>query len=134
MMSNKEQFYKCHFCGKDKGEVAKLIVGDDSAICNECIDLCVNILDKEKVQSLNDDKTTDAVVRNLEIIGEAAGRLPKEFTDRHSKIEWVKIKGLRNRIVHEYFGVDIQIIWQILEKDLQAFKASLKSIRDRLDS
>jgi uncharacterized protein with HEPN domain len=82
----------------------------------------------------NDDKTTDAVVRNLEIIGEAAGRLPKEFTDLHTKIEWVKIKGLRNRIVHEYFGVDIQIIWQILEKDLPTFKASLKSIRDQLDS
>jgi uncharacterized protein with HEPN domain len=82
----------------------------------------------------SDEKTTDAVVRNLEIIGEAAGRLPKEFTDRHSKIEWVKIKGLRNRIVHEYFGVDTQIIWQILEKDLPAFKASLKSIRDQLNS
>jgi uncharacterized protein with HEPN domain len=82
----------------------------------------------------SDEKTTDAVVRNLEIIGEAAGRLPKNFTDQHSKIEWVKIKGLRNRIVHEYFGVDIQIIWQILEKDLPAFKASLKSIRDQLNS
>ena len=82
----------------------------------------------------SDEKTTDAVVRNLEIIGEAAGRLPKDFTDKHSKVEWVKIKGLRNRIVHEYFGVDIQIIWQILNKDLPAFKASLKSIRAQLDS
>jgi uncharacterized protein with HEPN domain len=82
----------------------------------------------------SDEKTIDAVVRNLEIIGEAAGRLPKKFTDRHPKIEWVKIKGLRNRIVHEYFGVDVQIIWQILEKDLPAFKASLKIIRAQLDS
>ena len=59
----------------------------------------------------NDEKTTDAVVRNLEIIGEAAGRLPKEFTDRHSKIEWVKIKGLRNRIVHDslWFALTIRI-------------------------
>ena len=81
-----------------------------------------------------DEKTTDAVVRNLEIIGEAAGRLPKDFTDRHSEIEWIKITGLRNRIVHEYFGVDIQIIWQIFEKDLPAFKASLKSIRAQSDS
>ena len=82
----------------------------------------------------NDEKTTDAVVRNLEIIGEAAGRLPEDFVNRNSEIEWAKIVGLRNRIVHEYFGVDIQIIWQILEKDLPAFKASLKSIRDQLDS
>jgi uncharacterized protein with HEPN domain len=80
----------------------------------------------------NDEKTTDAVVRNLEIIGEAAGRLPKDFTDRHSEIEWVKIIGLRNRIVHEYFGVDLQIIWQILKKDLPAFETPLKDIRSEL--
>ncbi|MBT8366388.1 MAG: DUF86 domain-containing protein [Deltaproteobacteria bacterium] len=81
---------------------------------------------------VSDEKTTDAVVRNLEIIGEAAGRLPEDFTDQHSKIEWVKIIGLRNRIVHEYFGVDLQIIWQILKKDLPVFKKYLKTIRSEL--
>jgi uncharacterized protein with HEPN domain len=81
----------------------------------------------------NDEKTTDAVVRNFEIIGEAAGRLPEDFTNQHSEIEWVKIIGLRNRIVHEYFGVDLQIIWQILKKDIQVFKTSLKNIRSQLD-
>jgi len=82
----------------------------------------------------SDEKTTDAVVRNLEIIGEAAGRLPEEYTERHSDIEWVKIIGLRNRIVHEYFGVDLQIIWQIIKKDLPVFKTSLNKIRSRMDS
>ena len=77
-------------------------------------------------------KTTDAVVRNLEIIGEATGRLPEDFTDRHSKIEWIKIIGLRNRIVHEYFGVDLQRIWQILKKDLPASKEHLKNVRSEL--
>jgi len=81
----------------------------------------------------NDEKTTDAVVRNLEIIGEAAGRLPEDFVNRNSEIEWAKIVGLRNRIVHEYFGVDLQIIWQILKKDLPAFKISLQNIRSALD-
>lgn len=57
-MSNKDKIYNCHFCGKDKSEVAKLIVGDNSAICNECIDLCVNILDKEKIQALKEEKTS----------------------------------------------------------------------------
>ena len=80
----------------------------------------------------SDEKTTDAVVRNLEIIGEAAARLPEDFTDQHSEIEWDKIIGLRNRIVHEYFGVDLQIIWQILKKDLPAFKGHLKKIRSEL--
>jgi len=80
----------------------------------------------------SDEKTTDAVVRNLEIIGEAAGRLPEDFTNRHSEIEWMKIVGLRNRIVHESFGVDLQIIWQILNKDIPAFKAHLENIRSQL--
>jgi hypothetical protein len=79
-----------------------------------------------------DEKTTDAVVRNFEIIGEAARRLPVDFTDQHSGIEWGKITGLRNRVVHEYFGVDLQIIWQILKKDLPVFKESLKNIRSEL--
>jgi uncharacterized protein with HEPN domain len=80
-----------------------------------------------------DEKTTDAVVRNIEIIGEAAARLPESFKNRHSEIEWVKIIGLRNRIVHEYFGVDLQIIWHILKKDLPVFKAFLETIRSKLD-
>jgi uncharacterized protein with HEPN domain len=80
----------------------------------------------------SDDKTIDAVVRNLEIIGEAANRMPKDFTERHSEIEWIKIIGLRNRIVHEYFGVDLQIIWQILKKDLPSFKESIEKIRSQL--
>jgi len=70
----------------------------------------------------SDEKTIDAVIRNLEIIGEATTRLPEDFTDRHSEIEWVKIIGLRNRVVQEYFGVDLQIIWQILKKDLPLSK------------
>ena len=71
---------------------------------------------------------------SIEKIGEAAGRLPEEYTERHSDIEWVKIIGLRNRIVHEYFGVDLQIIWQIIKKDLPVFKTSLNKIRSRMDS
>ena len=80
-----------------------------------------------------DAKTVDAVVRNLEIIGEAASRLPEDFKQSHCEITWPKIIGLRHRIVHEYFGVDLGIIWQILEKDLPAFKHSLCSIRDAIN-
>ena len=80
-----------------------------------------------------DEKTADAVVRNLEIIGEASTRLPQDFIDAHLQIEWVKIKGLRNRIVHEYFGVDLQIIWEILKKNLPSFKKSLVGIRSELN-
>ena len=69
------------------------------------------------------------MVRNLEIIGEAANRLPDSFKGGHSEIEWIKIIGLRHRIVHEYFGVDLGIIWEIVQRDLPAFKRQLGNIR-----
>lgn len=75
-----------------------------------------------------DQKTIDAVARNLEIMGEAANRLPDEFTEDNSEVEWYKIVGLRHRIVHEYFGVDLQIIWQILRKDLPELRRSLSRV------
>jgi uncharacterized protein with HEPN domain len=55
----------------------------------------------------------DAVARNFEIIGEAANRLPNDFKMSNSHIDWNRIRGLRNRIVHEYFGVDFEIVWEI---------------------
>jgi len=76
----------------------------------------------------DDRKSVDAVVRNLEIIGEAANRLPDEFKEKYSEIEWHKVVGLRHRIVHEYFGVDLEIIWQILHKDLPELKEKIVQI------
>lgn len=77
-----------------------------------------------------DQKTIDAVARNLEIIGEAANRLPDDFKEKYNEIEWHKIVGLRHRIVHDYFGIDLEIIWQILQKDLPEFRDDLKQIRE----
>ncbi len=79
-----------------------------------------------------DQKTTDAVVRNLEIIGEAAGRLPASFKGEHAEIEWAKIVGLRHRIVHAYFSVDLQIVWHIIQDDLPIFTEALKKLRQVL--
>jgi uncharacterized protein with HEPN domain len=76
----------------------------------------------------DDQKSVDAVVRNLEIIGEAASRLPDEFKEKYSEIEWYKVVGLRHRIVHEYFGIDLEIIWQILQKDLPELRQKLTQI------
>ncbi len=69
----------------------------------------------------------DAVVRNIEIIGEAANRLPEEFASLHPEIEWRKIVGLRHRIVHHYFGVDLDIIWTIIRNDLPILEKWLTS-------
>lgn len=64
---------------------------------------------------INDDKTVDAVIRNFEIIGEASNRLPDEFKDKHDEIDWARIRGFRNRIVHDYFGIDHSIVWSIIK-------------------
>jgi len=81
---------------------------------------------------INDSKTIDAVVRNFEIIGEAAARLPDDFKDNYSHIDWHKLKGLRNRIVHHYFGIDYHIIWSIKENFLPDLSAQIKEISNRL--
>ena len=77
---------------------------------------------------LKDSKTVDAVIRNFEIIGEAANRLPEEFKDFYSSIDWHKIRGFRNRIVHDYMGIDYGIVWQIKEHFLPNLLVELKRL------
>ena len=81
---------------------------------------------------LTDQKTIDAVVRNLEIVGEAAARLSHEAKQYGPTIEWSHITGLRNRIVHEYFGVDTEIVWEIVRHDLPLLGESLRRLLDDL--
>jgi len=68
---------------------------------------------------LTDDKTIDAVVRNFEIIGEVSLRIDEDFRLKNPQIEWKKLRGFRNRIVHDYFGIDYEIVWSILTEDLE---------------
>ena len=62
----------------------------------------------------NDPKTVDAVVRNLEIIGEAAKNIPKEIKVKYPEIPWKPIMGTRDKVIHEYFGIDLEILWKTL--------------------
>lgn len=78
---------------------------------------------------LEDRKTIDAVIRNFEIIGEAANRLPEDFKEKYSGIDWQRIKGFRNRLVHEYFGVDNTVLWLIKEKFLPDMIEQLNAVR-----
>lgn len=77
---------------------------------------------------LQDEKTLDAVVRNLEILGEAAKQLPEDFLTQHPGVPWRQIAGLRNRIVHEYFGLDLELIWEVVQKDLPQLKTWLEGV------
>jgi len=75
-----------------------------------------------------DRKTIDAVVRNFEIIGEASKFIPDDIKTRYPEIDWKGIIGLRNRIAHEYFGISVSIIWDIIKKELPRLKNQIKLI------
>ena len=82
----------------------------------------------DEEQFRQDDKTVDAVVRNLEIIGEATRHLPEDFLARHPDVPWRQIAGMRNRLVHEYFGVDLDLIWQVIREHLPQLQARLEDL------
>ncbi len=70
-------------------------------------------------ESFQDDRrTVDAAVRNLEIIGEAVKQIPERIRGRHPDIDWKKIAGLRDILIHNYFGIDLELIWDIIENKL----------------
>jgi uncharacterized protein with HEPN domain len=71
---------------------------------------------------LSDTMVQDAVIRNLEVIGEAVRNLPIDLRRRHPKIPWRSITALRNVLIHEYFGVDIDIVWRVVERRLPTLK------------
>lgn len=66
------------------------------------------------------------MVRNLEIIGEASRQLPNEFKANYPDVPWHEIAGLRNRIVHDYMGVDLEIVWHIIDQELDTLKGRIE--------
>jgi uncharacterized protein with HEPN domain len=81
-----------------------------------------------------DDKTFDAVVRNLQIIGEASARVPTETRSRYPDVPWAEIVGFRNIVVHYYFGVDETIIWRIVESQLVPLMEQVRKILELEDT
>ena len=75
-----------------------------------------------------DQRTFDAVVRNLEVIGEAVKQLPADVRSREPAVEWQKIAGLRDILIHQYFGVDAEILWDVVETKLPGLEAAVRSI------
>lgn len=78
------------------------------------------------------DLVIDAVIRNIEVIGEAANKLSEEIKEQHSQVPWQQIIGTRNKVAHEYFGVDLQIIWHTLQEELPDFQTQIKEIHSQL--
>jgi uncharacterized protein with HEPN domain len=80
------------------------------------------VADLDEARLGADELRLDAVVRNLEVIGEAVKQLPEELTRRHSHVEWRKIAGLRDILIHHYFGIDVGIIWDVVQNKLPEFE------------
>ena len=101
-------------------------------LIEDIIESCYKIKNYTKEYSfddfVSDPKTIDAVIRNFEIIGEAANRLPDDFKDSHQHIDWFRIRGFRNRIVHDYFGIDYSIVWKVKESYIDQLIDNLEKL------
>jgi uncharacterized protein with HEPN domain len=89
------------------------------------------ITDPDEDAFARDRKTQDAVIRNLEIIGEAAGNLPDQFQKLAPEIDWRKIKGLRNILIHEYFGINLPIIWDVVQNKLGPLETTCRKLAEK---
>lgn len=78
---------------------------------------------------LKNTQIQDAILRRLEIIGEAVRNLPDDFTKKHSEIPWNMISGMRNVVAHEYLGVNVRRVWKTIEKDIPELKNKIKNLR-----
>ncbi len=79
-------------------------------------------------QFIKDKKTSNAVLRSLEVLGEAAKQIPAPLRRKYHNIPWKTMAGMRDKLIHEYFGVDLKIVWQTLKNDLPSLESELKDM------
>lgn len=79
-----------------------------------------------------DKKTINAVVRSIEVIGEATKKIPQSLRNKYPEIPWKKMTGMRDKLIHEYFGVDIEILWKVAKDDIPPLKSFIENVLERL--
>ena len=93
------------------------------------VDHALDYTEGYSLDKLRDDhKTLDAVVRNLEIIGEAAKSIPLELREQYPQIEWQKLAGFRDVLIHQYFGIDVEIIWDVVINKLPPLRDAIRNL------
>jgi uncharacterized protein with HEPN domain len=108
-----------------KDKISKVILEDIIEFCSK-IERYTRGLKKDVFE--NKEMVIDAVLRNLELMGEASNRLSDDFKQKYSKIPWKKIIGLRNIVIHAYSNVDLDIIWDIITKSIPETKKAIQQI------
>ncbi|PIP48888.1 MAG: DUF86 domain-containing protein [Chloroflexi bacterium CG07_land_8_20_14_0_80_45_17] len=74
------------------------------------------------------DMAVDAVIRNLEIIGEAIKKIPEEIKKKHANVEWKEAAGFRNVLIHDYFGIDVEAVWDTIRNNIPSFKRQIVKV------
>ena len=82
---------------------------------------------------VKDKKTMNAAVRSLEILGEAAKNIPEKIKKKHPKIPWKEMAGMRDKLIHEYHGVDHQIVWTVIKEELPPLKSQIEKIAEKTE-
>lgn len=94
----------------------------------EAIDRIEKYTAKGRTAFQKDELIQNWIVHHLQIIGEATRSLSSEFRERHPEIAWSKIIGMRNILVHDYFGIDVDVVWRAAERDLPELKSKIKAL------
>ena len=111
----------------------------DSEKTRECIDYLQDIFEslgkgEEFIQGLEfeefkkDEKTIFATIRALEVIGEATKRIPNSLKNRYPDVPWQEMAGIRDKLIHDYFGVNIEVVWNTMKQDLPSLRLQIKRI------
>lgn len=99
---------------------------------NDILEMVENICNFTKNMSYEDlegdKKTLYAVIRCLEVLGEAVKKIPKHIKEEYPEIPWQEIAGIRDKLIHEYFGVDIEIVWDTIDEDLSPLEVTVTKI------
>ena len=77
---------------------------------------------------MNDKKTVNAVIRSMEVMGEAARKIPVEVREKYPEIPWKRMAGMRDKLIHEYSGVDLEIVWNVVKTELPPIKPLFQQI------